>query len=92
MEETGYRVEPENVTLLGNIGADTATLNGVSQAYYLRIAEEHPVAEFDHNEIAEVLRVTPADFAEKVRTGEIVDGISLAAYALATVAGVLCRP
>lgn len=91
LEETGYGVRPEDVTLLGDIGADTATLNGVSQAYYLQIADDYPVAEFDSSEIAEVLRITPTEFATKVRQGEVVDGISLAAYALAAVAGVLIR-
>jgi ADP-ribose pyrophosphatase len=81
-EETGYAIEAIDAHYLGRIGADTGLINGYLSAYKIAIPENAVQGAFDTNEINAVVRVTPAQLRDFVRQGQLVDGMSLAAYAL----------
>jgi 8-oxo-dGTP pyrophosphatase MutT (NUDIX family) len=82
-EETGYSIEPERLIYLGRVGPDTATINGTQDVYYVAVPEGTIPGDLDTREIRRVLRVPRAEFHAHIRAGDIVCGISLAAYALA---------
>jgi ADP-ribose pyrophosphatase len=82
-EETGFTLATDSAVYLGEIAADSATLNGLMGAYYIRIPEEAQAGSFDTNEISAVVRVSHEQFQTMVRDGRINCGLSLAAYAQA---------
>jgi ADP-ribose pyrophosphatase len=82
-EETGYQVDAAGLQRLGTVGADTATINGTMEVYRVRIPDSAFQGAYDAEEIDVPMRVTRAQFEEMVRTGKIVDGITLASWTLA---------
>lgn len=81
-EETGHTAEVSQAVFLGEFGADTGILNTSLEAYLVRLSDE-PRTTFDEQEILEPVRLSRQEFIHKVSSGEIQDGISLAAWALA---------
>lgn len=82
VEETGYKVDTESVTFLGILGADTATLNGFNHVFLVDIPDDAVQGAFDTEEIANVVRVSPSEFRQRVRENKIFDGQTLAAYGM----------
>jgi len=81
-EETGYAVPLTSVHFLGRMAADSATINGLSDAYRVDIPDTVIQGAFDAEEIERPIRVSESQFKEMVRSGEITCGLTLAAYAL----------
>lgn len=82
-EETGYAVPEGAAVHLGRIGPDTATLNTLTDVFLVPIPEATKAGAFDAEEIEQPMRVSRAQFEQMLRAGEVVDGISLASWALA---------
>lgn len=82
-EETGYQADVKMATYLGEFGADTGILNTTLEAYLIKLQDNTPQLAFDENEIIEPVRLSQEMFLQKVLNGEIRDGITLAAWALA---------
>lgn len=82
MEETGHHLSEQDLVHMGQVGGDTATLNGASDVFLCRIPEGVAVGAFDEEEISRVQRVPRATFLQRVVAGEIRDGLSMAAYML----------
>jgi ADP-ribose pyrophosphatase len=87
LEETGYAVEPESLRFLGRVGPDTATINGLMDVYQVDIADNVAAGTFDTEEIERPVRMCEQEFAGHVIGGDIVDGMSLAAYTLLKLRG-----
>ena len=83
-EETGYAISADQAQALGRIGADTATLNTTTDVYRVTIPDSALQGAYDVEEIDVPIRISRAQFEAKVRAGEIVDGITLASWALAS--------
>lgn len=86
-EETGYAVPESAATHIGRIGPDTATINGLTDVFLVQVPDTALPGVFDTEEIEQPLRVSLADFERMLQTGAIVDGISLASWALALASG-----
>lgn len=82
-EETGYTLPESSATYLGCVGADTATINSTSPVYLVRIPDSAMQGSFDTEEIDTPFRLSREEFVHKIRNCEIVDGLTLAAWALA---------
>jgi ADP-ribose pyrophosphatase len=83
-EETGYAIAADQAQSLGRIGADTATLNATTDVFRVTIPESALQGAYDTEEIDVPMRISRTQFEAKVRAGEIIDGITLASWALAT--------
>jgi 8-oxo-dGTP pyrophosphatase MutT (NUDIX family) len=81
-EETGFEVPLSAVTFLGKLGPDTATLNGLSDVFSVRIHDDALQGQYDTEEIDKPFRVSAAAWTQMIRDGVIVDGTSLAAWAM----------
>jgi 8-oxo-dGTP pyrophosphatase MutT (NUDIX family) len=81
-EETGYSIPLDAFEYLGELGGDTATLNGTMKVYLVNIPDGVLQGSFDTDEVEQVFRITPAELGALVRSGRIIDGLSLASYAL----------
>lgn len=81
-EETGFEVFESAATCIGRFGADTATLNGFQSVFLVDIPENAEPGEYDHDEINWPVRISEKQLSQKIRSGEIVDGISMAAWTL----------
>lgn len=81
-EETGYEVPISDVHLLGKVAQDTATLNGFANVFVVNIPNNCSAGAFDTEEIDRPIRVSEARFVEMVKAGEIICGVTLAAYTL----------
>lgn len=84
-EETGYQVNLNQIIYVGKIGPDTATINAVTEVFKVIIPNDAFQGNYDTEEIDIPVRISLEDFKNKVRAGEIVDGITLASWALATI-------
>jgi len=82
LEETGFDLPENAATFIGKFGADTATLNGLQNAFLVTIPDSVQPGDYDQKEINWPVRISEADFLQKIRGGEIVDGITLAAWSL----------
>lgn len=78
-EETGYRVALPDLVHLGQVGPDTATINGFNQVYLAEIPEGAEPASYDTEEIDSLLRVSLAQLNAMVVRDEITCGQTLAA-------------
>lgn len=83
-EETGYSVDSKNLIYLGKVAPDSATLNYALNVYKIIIPDNAIQGSYDNQEIEMPVRISVHDFKEKVRSGEIIDGITLASWMLAT--------
>lgn len=81
-EETGYRIDPFGVFHLGRLAPDTATLNSTADVLLVDIPDDARPGAFDTKEIVEPLRVPEREFRDHILSGDIVDGQTIAAYAL----------
>ncbi|HDR9106020.1 NUDIX hydrolase [Paraburkholderia sp. A2RO-4L] len=81
-EETGYRIDPLGVCHLGRLAPDTATINGTADVLLVDIPDDAARGAFDSKEIVEPLRVPEHEFRGHILSGDIVDGQTIAAYAL----------
>lgn len=81
-EETGYTILEEKVKCLGKVGPDTATINATIDVYQVMIDNNVLQGSYDTEEIELPIRISLKEFKEKVKSGEIVDAITLASYAL----------
>lgn len=84
-EETGYNVNVSQISYLGKIGPDTATINAVTEVFKVTIPDNVLQGNYDIEEIDLPIRISVEEFKNKVRSGEIVDGITLASWTLATI-------
>lgn len=84
-EETGYSVDSKDLTYLGKVAPDTATLNYTIDVYKIIIPDHIIQGDYDNQEIEQPVRISVQEFKEKVRNGEIIDGITLACWTLSTV-------
>lgn len=82
IEETGHALTADRLTHMGQVGPDTATINGASDVFLCRLPDGGVVGAFDTDEIAKVQRMPRAEFLRRVVAGDIRDGLSLAAYML----------
>lgn len=87
LEETGYTAVDAQIEPLGKVAADSATLNGSTPVFLVPLMEAEGNETFDTEEIANVLRVSQAQFEAMIREGEIFDGQTLAAWCLYKVRG-----
>lgn len=78
-EETGYRALPADMTYLGKVGADTATINGANEVYLVDLPKGALPGSFDTHEITETVRVSLEELRILVTTDEITCGQTLAA-------------
>jgi ADP-ribose pyrophosphatase len=81
-EETGYSVPLSAVRRLGKLAQDTATLNSMADAYLVDIPADVPAGSFDTEEIDRPIRMSESAFRKMATNGEIVCGVTLAAYTL----------
>lgn len=81
-EETGYDLSADSVMSLGRLAAETATVNGLMDVFAVHIPDTAQMGEFDTEEIDKPMRVSEAEFKRMIIAGEIVDGMTLAAYSM----------
>lgn len=81
-EETGYKVNFSNISYLGKIGPDTATINTLTEVFKVIIPDDVYQSDYNDEAIDFPIRISVEEFKNKVRNGEIVDGITLASWAL----------
>jgi 8-oxo-dGTP pyrophosphatase MutT (NUDIX family) len=81
-EETGFTVSEECVHFLGKLGPDTATLNGLSDVFSVQIPDSSLQGNYDTEEIDKPFRVSQKTWIQMICDGTIVDGQSLAAWAM----------
>lgn len=81
-EETGYAVQAESLQYLGRVGPDTATINGTLEVFRVEIEDGATQGAYDTEEIERPRRVCEREFRDHILAGDIVDGITLAAYSL----------
>lgn len=84
-EETGYRIGIEQIKYIGKVAPDTATINCSLEVFKVIIPNEVMQGIYDTEEIDIPVRITLEEFKNKVRSGEIIDGITLASWTLANI-------
>jgi ADP-ribose pyrophosphatase len=78
LEETGYRVEEQDLQLLGYIRPNTGLLKTRVALYFVELSGEHPQEQHD-NEAKNILRIKAADIPNMLADGAIEDSFTLAA-------------
>lgn len=81
-EESGYDVPAGNAVLVGSVAPDTATINGINPVFMVTIPDDAVQGAFDVEEIDLPMRVSERAFRAMICAGEIVDGMTLAAWTL----------
>lgn len=81
-EETGYDIKKETIRYLGKVAPDTATINSTIDVYQVVIPDNVVQHNYDTEEIDITVRISVAEFKEKIKSGEIIDAITLSSYAL----------
>jgi len=80
-EETGYRVDAADLTRLGTVRPNTAILASAIPVYLLESDRAHP-GKPEGDEVSDIVYVAEEDLPGLIATGQLTDGISLAALAL----------
>ncbi|SDT16723.1 ADP-ribose pyrophosphatase [Halopseudomonas litoralis] len=79
-EETGYKVNEDQLTLLGRLKPNSAILASSVDLYLARIDNNSQPAQRD-NEAQDINRISLPHLRQMLRTGEIEDSFTLAALA-----------
>ena len=80
-EETGMHTSPDSVTLLQYMHADTGVLKDSIGVVSLTLEDKTP-DEYQDWELSDCTWVTPERIEQMIAGGEIVDGITIAAYTI----------
>lgn len=75
-------MRPESLQYLGRVGPDTATINGTLEVFQVEIEGGATQGAYDTEEIEMPRLVCEREFRDHILAGDIVDGITLAAYTL----------
>lgn len=71
-----------NALLVGTVAPDTATINAINPVFVVNIPDDAVQGAFDVDEIDLPMRVSERAFRAMIVAGEIVDGMTLAAWTL----------
>lgn len=80
-EETGYKIESCQFKHIGTIQPNSAILSSTLPVYYAKIDKRIEVSAID-SEITEVVYIPTDQIMNSIMSGQITDGITLAALAL----------
>lgn len=90
-QELGFKAI--SLTEIGAVSPDTAMMPSRLPVFWAELEPGNPSADPEDTEaMGPIVELTPTAIAERIRTGEIACGISVAAVALAVVAGRISLP
>lgn len=87
-EETGIHADESQVHILQTIHADTGVLRDNIAIAHIALSAEMPMEDHDW-ELADLQWLSPEDITTLIATGQITDGITLAAFSVVQAQGTL---
>lgn len=80
-EETGYKLQKENITKLGSVNPNSAILSSEIDIYFANVSQKDKIKDSDA-EVMDIIKINKNSINQLILNGEIKDSFSLVALSL----------
>jgi len=81
LEETGYKINKENITKLGSVNPNSAILSSEIDIYFAKVSQRDKIKDSD-SEVIDIVKINKNSIKKLILNGEIKDSFSLTAISL----------
>jgi len=81
LEETGYKINKENITKLGSVNPNSAILSSEIDIYFAKVSQRDKIKDSD-SEVIDIVKINKNSIKKLILNGEIKDAFSLTAISL----------